>query len=57
MLNQIDELNYLFELKFDGFPEKERTKLFSVIAVVGLLNYGVERLIKYFKYGAMLDYI
>lgn len=53
----ISELNYIFELKFEGFLEEDRTLLLQILVVVGFLNYSVERLLKWIKYGEILDYI
>jgi manganese-transporting P-type ATPase len=57
LANEFEQLNSLFGLKFDGFPEHERQHLMHILCVVGFLNWGVERALKYLKYGEWLDHV
>lgn len=57
LTNEFESLTSLFELKFDGFLEEDRQHLMIILGTVGFLNYSVERLLKYLKYGEMLDYV
>ena len=57
LTNEFDFLTRWFELKFDGFLEEDRQHLMFVLALVGFLNYSVERVLKWLKYGEILDYV
>jgi hypothetical protein len=57
LTNEFDFLTRWFELKFDGFLEEDRQHFMCVLALVGFLNYSVERGLKWLKYGEILDYV